>query len=1264
MNINKLHILIVLLLISVIHSQPANFDPTQLVAIQNLNFALTQDFDIANLCSIQPALVCDSTNSVIIEISLKQPPSRVTLNSPDLLALKNLTKIGIPFDIVLDSSFWDGLNALNQLNQLNILMMYHMPARFNNLPPSLENILFSEVYLLFPESIFTETPYLKELNIASQNGNSTEVLPTSISSPSNLTALRYTSYNQLIMGTNFDKLTSLYVFYRGSNPITFDSYDSFVSLSVLYIQVEDTRPPTPFPTSLNNLPKLISMTIGDQYIFTKGSNIIDMSVSIGLVSIQFNYIGFFRSLDYPGLKIGNPDFSVYIYYSDIDLNIMEIFNKSTFVLNSCNVYGSQPTGAYETISTLGYGGVIFHDDPNIPNDACRVKTSLALINTNLATIPPCFQCDWGSGVNPMSNNTNLPAYTQQCNGFQIISTTVSMNTRGSVIPISGIDMGWRVYTEEGAIISSAQVVIGNQLMKIQAPSGTGLNKQWALKFHYQANPSVAPTYININYLPPNISQVSGSMGILYIYGDNFGANTSVASLTIAGNLTAIGQIDHSNIVTLNPILPYDVDLVFSAKLVIDSQEVSWIQRPVGSVSSLTKPYPDLYSGGGIFELKGQYLSFDTTIMNLTIAGIPITRIVKQTPTSVIYSFDPIVAGNYSMEFNLDTLHISDYIQVTDTPPCKVVHGQCLGDKPICDPGYCGPDCSSIPANLTQPMPLLDTYPITTSNTSYTITFGGKSTLFRYTIKPLGIREVTSTDQTIHTYNISDYSLFMESPRYFTGTVVNASTAAAIIYWYQVATPDQSGLSVYLQSTVRYQVGVLNYVFASSDNHLEYDFQVVLQNDKPNDESSCSYYETGLDPTVNNYRYHKLKINNVDLFVRDIMFCYSGPDPSSPNCSTKTKISKSSNQIDMIFTKTIPYIAVGTSILDVDFNVYIDEKSAQQEINPVCFSPTQPPVTTEPPPLTQTPVVTKTPEQPKCPGDPVCNGHGTCNSHYKCDCTDGWSGTACDGIPSVIVPPETNPQKPETNVPQDEIAIHVIQSKNDQYQTLHYNTTLDGTNTNVDVEILYFYQDTSIEYAGSTSIKKQGTLKYSANITEYQYANNLNLLQVLFFSQAEATSDSTDSCTVKEVTVNDETSSVENIYIQVNDHTFMGTFSDLAVVDGRNRLVSNVIVPSNITDSNTKSNILIAITAPHHNNYIYIDPDFSLLISYGKPSDKEGSICSESKSKLSKAKIAGIVVGGVCFLGIAVAITIYAIKFNHDKKQLKLSLQKKLSSMDK
>ncbi|KYR02150.1 EGF-like domain-containing protein [Tieghemostelium lacteum] len=1291
---------ILILCIGVYNCQPANFDPAQLLAIQNLDSSLSQVWNIANLCSGDINLECDATNTVLTKLAFNEPPSKTTVSNSDLFVLKNISILSISNNIVVDNGFWDGLDVMTSLTNLNFRILYEMPTRFNKLPPSLESLNILEVYLLFPESLFTETPYVKNMKIGTLNsGNNSNVLPASISSPSNLVQLDYSTSNlQLISGTNFDKLTSLSVYMRGSGQVLFDSFDTFKAVETLNLQLDNTLSPTPFPVSLSNIPTLKNLQIYDGFVYSLGASVIDFSTSTKLSRVSFRQFGFLRQLVYPGIKtIVQPDnnggTSLVISFSDVDLNLINIFSNTFVLIEYSNIYNSQPMGSYEQLSALTYSSVIFQNDTTIPDDACKLREYINVLETNVENIPSCFLCDWGLnqiGDNIFRGNTLLPQYTQQCPNFQLITTTLTSKTDGQMQEIQGVDLGWEIYKEDGSQLMYTEVVIANQVFKVLTPTGTGLNKQWPLKFHYKANPSVTTSYITINYDPPVVNSVNGYSGnMLIMYGQNFGTDLQVASLTIAGQPVTISNIYHSSINTANDVVPYYNNLVFSAKLVIDSQEYSWIQRPNGSVSSLTKPYPVLYSGGGVFVLKGQYLTFDTTIMNLTIAGIPITRISNPSPTSIYFIYDPIVAGNYSMVFNLDTLHISDYIQVSDTPPCKVVHGTCIGERPVCFSGYCGPDCSSIPANLTEPLPMDLTYPKTSSNTSYSIPYEGNNTLFSYTIKPLGIREVTSSGQTIHTYNVTDYSLLMEFPRYYNGTIFNPSTALSVIVWYENQTYDSTTSQDFLQSTVRYQLVVMDYVFASPDNHLEYDIQVTLQNDKPNDKSSCTYYETAVDPTADNYEYHKLKINNADLFYRDFLVCTNGGDPKSTGCVSRTKVTKSYNQIEMIISKTIPYIAAGNSILDMNFNVYIDEKSAQQEVNPICYSSTQPPVTTEPPPLTQTPVVTKTPEQPKCPGDPVCNGHGTCNSHYKCDCTDGWSGTACDGIPSVIVPPETNPQKPETNVPQDEIAIHVsivsireitykgefvkehiisnwslVQSKNDQYQTLHYNTTLDGTNTNVDVEILYFYQDTSIEYAGSTSIKKQGTLKYSANITEYQYANNLNLLQVLFLSQAESISDFTDSCTVKEVTVNDETSSVENIYIQVNDHTFMGTFSDLAVVDGRNRLVSNVIVPSNITDSNTKSNILVAITAPHHNNYIYIDPDFSLLISYGKPSDKEGSICSESKSKLSKAKIAGIVIGGVCFLGIVVAITIYAIKFNYDKKQLKLSLQKRLSAMSK
>jgi len=140
--------------------------------------------------------------------------------------------------------------------------------------------------------------------------------------------------------------------------------------------------------------------------------------------------------------------------------------------------------------------------------------------------------------------------------------------------------------------------------------------------------------------------------------------------------------------------------------------------------------------------------------------------------------------------------------------------------------------------------------------------------------------------------------------------------------------------------------------------------------------------------------------------------------------------------------------------------------------------------------------------------------------------------------------------------------------------------------------------------------------------------------------------------VKIVPDNNECSSIQTgntvesesefIKMQVNDHSLYGRFIKRGIIDGRIKLVTNTPLNTEYKSTSSKSQTHIGINIPFYKQSVQLDPDFSVLVeNRAVNNNDENSICkSSSSNKLTKGQIAGIVVGGVVFLFIIAATTIY------------------------
>ncbi|KAF2068252.1 hypothetical protein CYY_010421, partial [Polysphondylium violaceum] len=144
--------------------------------------------------------------------------------------------------------------------------------------------------------------------------------------------------------------------------------------------------------------------------------------------------------------------------------------------------------------------------------------------------------------------------------------------------------------------------------------------------------------------------------------------------------------------------------------------------------------------------------------------------------------------------------------------------------------------------------------------------------------------------------------------------------------------------------------------------------------------------------------------------------------------------------------------------------------------------------------------------------------------------------------------------------------------------------------------------------------------------------------------------------------NTTTSNSDYIKLQVDDHSLYGRFIKRGVIDGRIVSVTNNLLPNYNSESNQFNNVqsYIGIGIQYYHELVQIDPDFSVLVDQRPAVDSVNSVCSsKSKSKISKAQLAGIIIGSVAFAAIIVTMTAYVL---YQRKE-RVTFENKLKTLE-
>ncbi|KAK5583865.1 hypothetical protein RB653_005469 [Dictyostelium firmibasis] len=326
---------------------------------------------------------------------------------------------------------------------------------------------------------------------------------------------------------------------------------------------------------------------------------------------------------------------------------------------------------------------------------------------------------------------------------------------------------------------------------------------------------------------------------------------------------------------------------------------------------------------------------------------------------------------------------------------------------------------------------------------------------------------------------------------------------------------------------------------------------------------------------------------------------------------------------------------------------------------------------------------------KCIGTPICGGptHGTCNDVLGCICNSPWVGVDCNSkviiipqpvfntsSPTIVLNDTTSSDNSELNIIAT-ISVVSIREIDFNNKVLHmysfdkwvynpnnsklstYSSNIinkNGSTTPISVNIEYFENQKTIQFAGQEIEMKPSSLKYTINIGQYPFSTRLSQLQLVISATAIIDSDS-DSCSNKEFD-NTTSTSLDYVKLSISDKSLYGRFIRRALVDTVPAQISNVLLDQSlgsVSDSHT-SQSFIGINIPFYNKKVIIDPDFSLLLDSNPTTTQENSICSPKSSGLTTAQLAGIIVGCCCAAIAITFATVFTIKKTREKeKQMKV-----------
>ncbi|KYQ93617.1 hypothetical protein DLAC_04997, partial [Tieghemostelium lacteum] len=916
-------------------------------ALVNISNILSMNWvlDINNVCNFNAGMECENNVVTRIYITTVSPPQQI----PDeLFILENLTSIEI-VGLTLGTSFWD--NISQKLQSIGFIYISEvtepLPTNLGMiLPRSLTNMRLLKTNYSIPVSLFTHGNF-DELTLATDNSDDFDVFPHFIPTPNTaLVRLIIKAYPSFVLaGNNFTVLSDLTIEFAGpTNTMTYNAFDSFPALTILRLAFNAEIPTFDIKSSIFNIPKLIALQMLDNQRVILPSQTLNFTNSPNISTFDIQSSTMLDQLVYPGFILVNQMDGLYATGgSVVDLSKFNVFLFKDITFYQSTIVGDFPDGNYSQSNKIeiqdGYNGVI-------PNSFCLLPGGVQLVRTGITSVPTCFQCDWGTeNVNLFIDNSGLPVYTPNCPNLDVVSNTGKINTFNGVMIIEGTDLGWIVYSETGVALNTS-VMVGNEKLKIPIPEGTGRFKNIVVKFHFVADAATAPFTLDFDYQGPTISSIAGSESKLVLFGENFGVNKSVITLIAAGRQLGVNSVTHGRMESDPGFIMYDSNITLSVQVLVDGQE--YYQTFDAGQPVLYQPLPVLYSTGGYVEFYGEYLTFDTTLMNMTMGDQVLSNQIQQsTSTFYLIKYDPIPVGQYPLVFNQLGYQLSTVVTVRDADsiPCKGTpicggpsKGICIDNKCECVSPWRGEICDSTPIII----PPLDP---NTSEPSVNST-DGKIALY---ITILSIRELDYNGAEVREEHINQWifsqnatGIEKKSYVYETSLFLNCKVTVTVDYFNQDSKVSFANVnSTKLAGSIKYSVTISHWPFLMKTNQLQLVFSTSIEDTEDSDDT-CSY--KAIEYEDDN---QKKNVRIVDIQVGDRTLSSTFSDLAVIDGvvrKIKNVLVTLSNDDEDANSESQSYIGITTPYhsnyitIDPDFNLMISYVEPQDKEGSVCASP--------------------------------------------------------------------------------------------------------------------------------------------------------------------------------------------------------------------------------------------------------------------------------------------------------------------------------------
>ncbi|KYR01362.1 hypothetical protein DLAC_01950 [Tieghemostelium lacteum] len=224
----------------------------------------------------------------------------------------------------------------------------------------------------------------------------------------------------------------------------------------------------------------------------------------------------------------------------------------------------------------------------------------------------------------------------------------------------------------------------------------------------------------------------------------------------------------------------------------------------------------------------------------------------------------------------------------------------------------------------------------------------------------------------------------------------------------------------------------------------------------------------------------------------------------------------------------------------------------------------------------------------------------------------------------------------------------------------YTTTLNNSiSTNISVTLQYYPMEKNFSFGDTQQTIKKQSIKFQVAMDQFPYRKKQNQLSLIYKASIHS-----DNGICSQSIHRILSPKMESMTMKINDKVLYSRFLSYAEIDGDIKTIGSDFhtrsTYSDEDDYDTKEVVnYVTVSVPYYEKSAKLDPDFILLKDqYFIDNNEEATTClsvgEEKKPLLSKAGIAGVIVGAVILLALIGAVVAYIfIKGRQVKKQSKL-----------